>query len=107
LAVLEDSSSKTKHGRPRNPKGKASNSTGTPSLHLETNTVTADSAVESQLAEKDRELEELRWQLQEAQDKERDRKQNATQHGLHPLFIMLTVDALVVFNRQYLPSSQS
>ena len=31
----------------------------------------ADSAAESQLAEKDHELEELRWQLQEAQDKER------------------------------------
>ena len=51
--------------------GKASNNTGTSPLHFETNTVMADSAVEAQLAEKDRELEELHQQLQEAQDKER------------------------------------
>ena len=44
----------------------------------------ANSASKSQLAEKDHELEELCWQLQEAQDKERARKQNATQRGLHP-----------------------
>jgi len=67
----------------------------------------ADHAVESQLTEKDHELEELHRQLQEAQDMERACKQNTAQHGLYPLFIMLTVDALVVFNRQYLPSSQS
>ena len=67
----------------------------------------ADSAVEAQLAEKDHELEELHRQLQEAQDKERAPKHNATQHGLHSLFIMLTADAFVAFNQQYLPSSQS
>ena len=48
---------------------------------FEINTVTANSAVEDQLAEKDRELEELRWQLQEAQDKARARKHTASQLG--------------------------
>ena len=61
---------------------------------FEINTVTANSAVEDQLAEEDRELEELRRQLQEAQDKARARKHTASQLGLHPLPIMLTVDAL-------------
>ena len=41
----------------------------------------ADSAAEAQLAEKDRELEELRRQLQEAQDKARARKHTASQLG--------------------------
>ena len=65
----------------------------------------ADSAIEAQLAEKDHELDEFRWQLQEAQDEARARKHTATQLGLHPLSIMLTVDTLAAFNRQYLPSS--
>ena len=38
---------------------------------------------------------------------ERARKQNDVQRGLHPLFITLTVDALVAFNRQYMGFSQS
>jgi hypothetical protein len=75
-------------------------------LHIfEINTVTANNAFVTQLAEKDRELEELRRQLQEAQDKERARKHTALQLGLHPLSIMLTIDALAAFNRQLLPSS--
>ena len=49
-----------------------------PPLHFETNTVMADSAVEAQLAEKDRKLDEHRRQLQEAQDKARARKHIAT-----------------------------
>jgi hypothetical protein len=72
---------------------------------FEINTVTANRAVEDQLAEKDRELEELRRQLQEAQDKARARKHTASQLGLHPLPILLTVDALATFNRQHLSSS--
>jgi len=63
--------------------------------------------VEAQLAEKDCQPDELRRQLQEAQDKERARKHTAAQLGLHLLSIMLTVDALVAFNRQHLSSSQS
>ena len=72
---------------------------------FEINTVTANSVVEDQLAEKDRELEELRRKLQEAQDKARARKHTDSQLGLHPLPIMLTVDALATFNRQRLSSS--
>jgi hypothetical protein len=72
---------------------------------FEINTVTANNAIVTQLAEKDRELEELRRQLQEAQDKERARKHTALQLGLHPLSIMLTIDALAAFNRQLLSSS--
>ena len=67
----------------------------------------AHGAVEFQFAGKDREIEEPHRQLDEAQDMERARKQNDVQRGLYPLFITLTVDALVAFNRQYMPSSQS
>ena len=104
MVALGDSSAKPKRGRP---KGKASNGTGTLALHFETNAGTPDGAAKAQLAEKDRELEELRRQLREAQDRTRAQKHMATQLGFHPLFIMLTADALTAFNRQHLPLASS
>jgi len=56
----------------------------------------AHDSVEFQFAGKDREIEELHRQLDEAQDMERARKQTDVQRGLHPLFITLTVISNII-----------
>ena len=47
----------------------------------------ADTASETQLAEKDRQIEELRRQLQEQTEaKEKDQRRAAIQSRIHPIF---------------------